>query len=49
MHPERQPEGTTRSSDGDRKDMVWIPDGTFRMGSGEFYIEERPVHKVAAS
>jgi formylglycine-generating enzyme required for sulfatase activity len=29
--------------------MVWIPDGTFRMGSGEFYIEERPVQKVAAS
>src|SRR5690349_16602519 len=29
--------------------MVWIPDGTFRMGSGEFYIEERPVHKVAVT
>ena len=27
-------------------DMVWIPGGTFRMGSAEHYPEERPVHKV---
>jgi formylglycine-generating enzyme required for sulfatase activity len=27
--------------------MVWIPGGTFRMGSEEFYPEERPVHVVA--
>jgi formylglycine-generating enzyme required for sulfatase activity len=27
--------------------MVWIPGGTFRMGSEEFYVEERPVHEVA--
>jgi sulfatase modifying factor 1 len=27
--------------------MVWIPAGTFRMGSEEFYVEERPVHEVA--
>ena len=26
--------------------MVWIPAGTFRMGSAEFYPEERPVHTV---
>ena len=26
--------------------MVWIPDGTFRMGSIEFYPEEQPVHHV---
>ena len=26
--------------------MVWIPDGTFRMGSEDFYPEERPVHRV---
>jgi formylglycine-generating enzyme required for sulfatase activity len=29
------------------KDMVWIPGGTFRMGSEEFYPEERPVHTVS--
>ncbi len=27
-------------------DMVWIPGGTFRMGSEDFYPEERPVHTV---
>ncbi len=26
--------------------MVWIAGGTFRMGSEEFYPEERPVHRV---
>ena len=26
--------------------MVWIPGGTFRMGSEDFYPEERPVHDV---
>ena len=26
--------------------MVWIPGGTFRMGSENFYPEERPVHEV---
>ncbi|MCZ6528955.1 MAG: SUMF1/EgtB/PvdO family nonheme iron enzyme, partial [Chloroflexi bacterium] len=26
--------------------MVWIPGGTFRMGSENFYPEERPVHQV---
>ena len=28
------------------KDMVRIPGGTFRMGSQDFYPEERPVHPV---
>ncbi len=28
------------------KDMVWIPGGSFRMGSEDFYPEERPVHEV---
>src|SRR5688572_26821778 len=27
-------------------DMVWIPGGTFRMGSEKGYPEERPVHRV---
>jgi hypothetical protein len=26
-------------------DMVWIPGGTFRMGSEGFYSEERPIHE----
>jgi formylglycine-generating enzyme len=29
------------------KDMRWIPAGTFRMGSDDFYPEERPVHRVS--
>jgi formylglycine-generating enzyme len=28
-------------------DMVWVPGGTFQMGSEDFYPEERPVHRVA--
>jgi hypothetical protein len=27
-------------------DLVWIPGGTFRMGSENFYPEERPVREV---
>jgi formylglycine-generating enzyme len=27
-------------------DMLWIPGGTFRMGSEDFYPEEQPVHEV---
>jgi sulfatase modifying factor 1 len=27
-------------------DMVWIPGGTFYMGSGSHYPEERPIHRV---
>src|SRR5690606_26102377 len=30
-----------------REGMVWVPGGTFRMGSDGFYPEERPVHRVA--
>ena len=40
---------TTRLSDGDGADMVWIAGGTFRMGSDQFYVEERPVHEVAVT
>ena len=28
-------------------DMVWIPGGTFQMGSEEHYPEERPVQRVS--
>ena len=28
-------------------DMVWVPGATFRMGSDDHYVEERPVHRVA--
>src|SRR4026209_741185 len=27
--------------------MLWIPSGTFRMGSEDFYPEERPAHEVS--
>lgn len=29
--------------------MVWIPDGTFRMGSADFYPEEQPVREVTVT
>src|SRR3954462_291471 len=29
-----------------RSGMVWIPGGTFRMGSNDFYPEDRPVREV---
>lgn len=28
------------------KDMVWVPGGTFLMGSNDFYPEEQPAHRV---
>ena len=28
------------------RDMIWIPGGTFRMGSNDHYPEEAPVHHV---
>ena len=31
------------------KDMVWVPGGTFLMGSDDFYPEEGPVHRVSVS
>ena len=36
-----------QSGDLSHQDMVWIPGGTFRMGSEDFYADERPVHEVS--
>ena len=36
-----------RPGDSPHPDMVWIPGETFRMGSEDFYPEERPVHEVS--
>src|SRR6201996_3979468 len=32
-----------------RPGMIWIPGGTFRMGSDEHYPEEAPSHRVTVS
>jgi formylglycine-generating enzyme required for sulfatase activity len=37
-----KPSGSTPDSD-----MLWIPGGSFRMGSEDFYPEEGPVHEVS--
>src|SRR5262245_32008961 len=29
------------------QNMIWIPGGTFRMGSNQHYPEEAPVHRVS--
>jgi sulfatase modifying factor 1 len=31
------------------KGMAWVPEGTFLMGSDDFYPEEHPVHRVSVS
>jgi formylglycine-generating enzyme len=37
---------TDKSTDSRHRGMAWIPSGTFRMGSEDFYPEEKPVHEV---
>lgn len=50
----RKPDGQTKApadeeppTDPPEPEMEWIPGGTFRMGSEEFYPEEAPVREVA--
>jgi formylglycine-generating enzyme len=40
------PEGGTAPPASNSAGMVWIPGGTFGMGSNDFYPEERPAHQV---
>jgi len=42
----KQDRTTIAANDPPHASMVWIPGGTFRMGSEDFYPEERPVHEV---
>src|SRR5690242_15483969 len=44
-HPERSTR-TAPPGPPPAPDMVWIPGGTFRMGSNNHYPEERPTHPV---
>src|ERR1017187_7243210 len=37
---------TSALDDAAHPGMTWIPGGKFRMGSEDFYREERPVHEV---
>ncbi len=36
----------TLAAESERTDMVWIPGGTFCMGSDHHYPEEAPSHRV---
>src|ERR1700755_722417 len=40
-------QGVRSSDDRADDDMVWIPGGTFRMGSDRHYPEEAPSHRAA--
>jgi sulfatase modifying factor 1 len=39
--------GAIRAGAAGRDDMIWVPGGTFRMGSDSHYPEEAPAHAVA--
>ena len=39
--------GSEQIGQAPRADMVWIPGGTFHMGSENYYPEERPIHQVS--
>jgi formylglycine-generating enzyme len=42
--PTRRPNSALENSS--RADMIWIPGGTYRMGSDRHYADEAPVHRV---
>lgn len=43
---ERSDKQTTQKGEPPDRDMIWIPGGTFMMGSDRHYPEEGPVHRV---
>jgi formylglycine-generating enzyme len=46
MATNAEPHAASRGGAPPRPGMVWVPGGTFRMGSDAFYPEERPVREV---
>ncbi|MCC8967260.1 formylglycine-generating enzyme family protein [Bradyrhizobium sp. Pear76] len=49
MHDVGGAAGVPLSDGPSERGMIWIPGGTFRMGSDRHYAEEAPVHRVSVS